>query len=188
MKHSQILIIALTCSVSVGLRFLDSPLLNFSSMVALSLLCGSVIRHPLAWLLPLAVRALTDGLLHLKTGYGFFPSWPVDYAAYVLIFFVGRRILPKRYPAVVGGSIAAVAIYFLLSNFGVWLLWPDSYPRSFAGLLDCYVKGLPFARGSFVGNLIAAPVFFAVWNAFAGATERDPLVHQGTRSVAATNE
>ena len=191
MKHSQILIIAVACCVSVGLRFLDTPLLNFSSMVALALLCGSVVRHPIGFLLPLAVRALTDGLLHWKTGYGFYPdypSWPFDYSAYVLIFFVGRLVVPKRYAAVFGGSIASIAIFFLLSNIGVWLMWADTYPHTVAGLVDCLVKGLPFARGTILGNLIAAPVFFALWNAFAVADDGGLLAKKGEASLASVDD
>ncbi|MEO2016332.1 MAG: DUF6580 family putative transport protein [Fuerstiella sp.] len=188
MKHSQILILALACCVSVGLRFLDTPLLNFSSMVALALLCGSVVRHPAAFLLPLAVRALTDALLHWKTGYGFFPSWPFDYSAYVVIFFVGRQVAPRRYAAVFGGSIASIAIFFLLSNIGVWLMWADTYPHTVAGLVDCFVKGLPFARGTILGNLIAAPAFFALWNAFAVADSDGLVVKKNDTSLASAND
>ncbi|MDG1894367.1 MAG: hypothetical protein P8J37_05630 [Fuerstiella sp.] len=185
MKHTQILIIAAACCVSIGLRFLDTPLLNFSSVVALALLCGSVVRHPVAFLLPLGVRVLTDVLLHLKTGHGFFPSWPLDYSAYVLIFLVGRQVAPKRYTAVIGGSIASIAIYFLLSNFGVWLIWPDTYSRSAAGLVECFVKAIPFARGTILGNLIAAPVFFAMWNAFA-VTDDGGLLAKKSKPVLAS--
>ena len=188
MKHSQILVITAACCVSVALRFLDTPLLNFSSVVALSLLCGSVTRHRVAFLLPLAVRVLTDALLHLTTGHGFFPSWPFDYSAYVLIFLVGRQVSPSRYSAVLGGSIASIVIYFLLSNFGVWLIWPDTYPRTAAGLMDCFVKAVPFARGTILGNLIAAPVFFAMWNAFAVRDEGRLPVKQGEPSLAAADD
>ena len=146
-----------------------------------------MVRHPIAFLLPLAIRVLTDGLLHWKTGYGFFPSWPLDYLAYVLIFFVGRQIQPKRYLAVVTGSVASIAIYFLLSNFGVWLMWADTYSRSVAGLVECFVKAVPFARGTILGNLIAAPAFFALWNAFAVA-DTGGLVAKNDSSLASAND
>ena len=188
MKHSQILILALACCVSAGLRFLDTPLSNVSSMVALALLCGSVVRHPIGCLLPLAVRVLTDCLLHWKTGYGFYPSWFFDYSAYVLVFFVGRQVMPKRYLAVFGGSIVSIAIFFLLSNIGVWIMWADTYPHTIVGLVDCLVKGLPFARGTMLGNLIAAPMFFAMWNAFAVADDGGLLTKKSEAALATADD
>lgn len=161
----QTKVIAGVCLVSLATRLIDSPLSNFSSMAALALLCGSVVRHPAGVLVPLAVRLLTDVLVQIKTGYGFFPSWPFDYTAYLLIFCLGRFVMARSYKAVFGGAIASVAVYFVLSNFGVWLMWPDTYPRTIAGLTDCFAMAIPFARGTVLGNLIAAPFFFGVWNA-----------------------
>jgi len=188
MKRSQILIIAVACCVSFGLRFVDGPLSNLGAMAALALLCGSVLRHPMAFLLPLAVRALSDGLVHWKTGYGFFPSWPFDYAAYVLIFLVGHHVMRNRYAEVFTGTIVSIAVYFLLSNFGVWLIWPDTYARSAAGLMECFVNAIPFARGTVLGNLVAAPVFFAMWNAFAVTDEACLPVKHSDPSLASADD
>ena len=150
--------------LTILLRVVDSPITNFSSMVALTLLCGSVTGHRAVILLPLAIRLLTDVLVHLRTGYGFFPSWPFDYSAYLLIFMLGRFVPANRYGIVVAGSVVAVIMYFVLSNLGVWFLWSDTYPRTAAGLVDCFVKALPFARGTIYGNLLIAPIFFVAWN------------------------
>ncbi len=155
------------CVVSVSLRLIDSPLSNFASMAALALFTGSIIRHPAAFLLPVAIRAITDLLIHAKTGYGFFPSWPFDYSAYALIYlFAAYNVRPAKYLSVFLGGIAAVGTYFLLSNFGVWFM-SDMYPRTAAGLVECFTMAIPFARGTVLGNLIAVPVFFTIWNLFA---------------------
>lgn len=174
LKMRQWIVIGAVCIVSLCLRLIDSPIANLSSMAALALFSGTVLRHPAGLLLPLGIRALTDSLIHLKTGYGFFPSWPFDYSAYALIWLIGLNIprtgrwnIGKRIVAVLGGTIASVLVYFLLSNFGVWLLWPETYPRTAAGLLDCFVKAIPFARGTILGNLIAAPAFYWAWFMFA---------------------
>ena len=79
----------------------------------------------------MAIRVLTDGIVHLQTGYGFFPSWSFDYSAYVLIYFIGIAIpkrpltgqaaspwrLTGRIAAVLGGTSLSVAIYFVLSKY-----------------------------------------------------------------------
>ena len=135
MKTKQITVLVCACVITVALRFAEIPLANFGSMAALALLCGATIRHPAGILVPLGIRLLTDVLIQLKTGYGFFGSWPFDYSAYVLIFFViGRNVIPNRPGRVLGGSLATVAIYFLISNFGAWYLM-DMYPPTVTGQL-----------------------------------------------------
>ena len=161
----QIVVLTAFCVAAVCTRLIDSHMPNLSCLGAVALFCGSALRGPKWLLLPLAIRVVTDIVIHLKTGYGFFPSWPFDYSAYVLIWAVGLYVPKKRYTAVLAGAAGSVVIYFLLSNFGVWLIWPDTYPRTLAGLTECYVNAVPFARGTVMGNLIAAPVFFAAWNA-----------------------
>ena len=135
-------------------------------MVALTLLCGSVSRErsSLLLLLPLAIRVLTDVLVHAKTGYGFFPSWPFDYSAYAGILLIGRFVPVRNYAYVIGGGAVSVAMYFVLSNLGVWFIWSETYPRTLSGLVECFAMAIPFARGTIYGNLLIAPIFFVAWN------------------------
>lgn len=178
MKNKQLVVLVSACVISVVLRFAEIPIWNFGSMAALAILCGSVIRHPAGMLVPLGVRLLTDGLLQARTGYGFFASWPFDYAAYVAIFFlIGRRLAPNRIGQVVGGSLASVLIYFVVSNLGVWIM-SDMYPTTIAGLLNCLRMGVPFAKGTLCGNMLFAPVFFLAWNAATGTLPTAKLVSQ----------
>lgn len=162
MKSNQLLVIAGACVVSIALRMIDTPIANFGSMAALALLCGSVVQHRAIFLLPLAVRLLTDSVIHIKTGYGFFESWPFDYGAYIAICAFGSQVRPQRWLAIFGSGIASVALYFLLSNLGVWMM-TDMYPQTVAGLSLCYLKAMPFAKGTILGNLVMVPVFFAAW-------------------------
>lgn len=161
----QLLIIAVACAVTITTRLVETPIANLSFMAALTLFCGTVLRRTPAMLLPLGVRLFTDVAVHYRTGYSFFESWPFDYTAYVLIFLLGRTVNHRRYDAVLLTTLSSVAVYFVLSNFGVWLMWPETYARSLAGLADCFVMAVPFAGGTLLGNVVAAPVFYAAWNA-----------------------
>lgn len=177
LSTAQLGVVAIVSLLTLASRLIDSPVANLSTMAALALFAGTVIRHPIGILLPLAIRVLTDGIVHLQTGYGFFPSWPFDYSAYVLIYVIGIAIpkrpltgqaaspwrLTGRIAAVLGGTSLSVAIYFGLSNFGVWKMWPDTYPPTAAGLIDCFTKALPFVKGTIWGNMIAGPLFYAAW-------------------------
>lgn len=44
-------------------------------------------------------------------------------------------------------------LFFIISNFGVWLNW---YPRTVEGLLRCYVLALPFYGRTLMGDLLFA--------------------------------
>lgn len=178
-------LLAAVSVVTIAIRLADSSLPNLGTMIALTLLTGTVFRHPVGMLLPLAVRGLTDVLVYVQTGYSFFPSWPFDYSAYLLIFLLGLAVPAsaatsggitgwiKRILAVASATSGGILAYFLLSNFGVWYIWPDTYPHTPAGLLDCFAKGLPFAKGTILGNLAAAPVFYAAWYVLV-LTEQQP--------------
>jgi len=162
-KSPQTAVLAAACLVSVALRLIESPLPNFSSVIAVSLLCGAVLKHPAGVLLPLAVRATTDITLYLK-GVAFFDSWMFDYSSYVLICLLGYAVSPRRTLPVLGTCLVSVGIYFLLSNFGVWLMQPDYYERSLQGLLLSYSNAVPFVRGTLVGNLVMSALFFGALN------------------------
>jgi len=181
MRNPRILLIFVACAAAVLLRIIDNPIANLSAMGALALLCGAMLRHPAALLIPLGVRALTDVIIHLRTGYGFFESWWFDYSAYALIFALGLLVRRRNYGSVVAGGLAAALVYFLVSNFGVWLAWPETYPTTFPGLMSCYENAIPFARGTFAGDVVFSLVFFGAWNALAiPVGEERPVHNSGT--------
>ena len=54
--------------------------------------------------------------------------------------------------------------FFLLTNGAVWLVQQETYERSFAGLVACYIAALPFLRNMYFGDLLYIPgLFFAAW-------------------------
>ena len=79
----------------------------------------------------------------------------VDYAAFTLIAVVARAAagsLVLRISSVVATPI----IFYMISNFGVWLGSERLYPHTLQGLTDCYVAALPFFRGTLVGDWLFA--------------------------------
>jgi len=158
MNRTTWIVVAAACAVAVSLRLIDRPYMNFSALGALAVLCGAVVRP--AWLgilIPLGCRALTDGIIELKTGHGFYGSWMFDYAAYVAIFLLGRRIQPKHIPSAFATGLLAGLAFFAISNFGVWCMPHEAgqymYPRTLPGLATCFVNAIPFARGTFTGDI-----------------------------------
>lgn len=163
-RKLQTAVIVAACAITVLLRVRDTPF-RLDSMIALALLCGTVVRHPLSILIPLAIRLFTDVLLWQKTGYGFYPSMAFDYAAYFGIALMARSMPTRRYASTMfAGSLLGPALFFLVSNFGVWYLWPETYAPTTTGLLNCYAAGIPFFKASFAGNFVFSLLFLGAWH------------------------
>lgn len=65
--------------------------------------------------------------------------------------------------ASLGAGVAGSVFFFLFTNFGVWLLNDGTmYAKTWAGLVECYVMGLPFYRTMLLGNMVLVPAYFAV--------------------------
>jgi uncharacterized protein DUF6580 len=68
---------------------------------------------------------------------------------------------------------AGPTAFYLISNFGVWLGW-QSYPRTFAGLVDCYAAGVPFYGYSLVSTFVFAALLFGLYEFYALRHLRGP--------------
>lgn len=176
--------VAAACAVAVSLRLIDRPEMNFSALGALAVLCGAVVRP--AWvgvLIPLGCRVLTDGIIEAKTSHGFYGSWMFDYAAYVAIFALGRWLQPKSISMAFGTGLLAGAAFFTISNLGVWCMPHEAgeylYPRTLAGLTNCFLNAIPFARGTFTGDIGFTVVFIGAMQLLSLSVKHEsPAVHE----------
>jgi hypothetical protein len=171
-------VIFVAAVIAVSLRLMDRPLMNFSAMGAFALLCGRYVSSPgLGIAIVLGVRLLTDVVLQVRTGYGFYGSITFDYAAYAAVFWLGRSIRPSRMTITLASAVLSAAVFFLISNLGVWCMPHNGqylYPRTLAGLVDCYTKGLPFARGTIAGDIVFSLAFFAAARLFVADSAAKP--------------
>lgn len=172
MKKSTIILVTVAATLAIWLRLIEGPMHNFSAMGALAVLCGAVVRPTwLGLLIPLAARLLTDSVLQLQTGHGWYGSILFDYAAYAASFGIGYMIRPQRVISAFGAGLLAAISFFVISNVGVWCLPHEGmylYPRTLAGLADCFTQAIPFARGTFVGDIGFTLAFFGMMNLLPG--------------------
>ena len=165
MNKSTSIFIACACAIAVVPRIVPMPIAyNLSALGALALVCGATVQP--RWLglaIPLLCRLMTDFWIEAKSGYGFYNSMIFDYAAYALIFGLGTVCLRKGWLGALAGGIMSAAIFFFISNLGVWLLAPEhAYTRDFSGLMNCFVAAIPFAKGTLAGDLLYSVAFFSV--------------------------
>ena len=137
-------------------------LLGFTPVAASLLFFGARMERKRMWI-PLVMLIGSDLYLTYQF-YGYkltadeFATWAWYAAALGLGTFLKENSRPIR---LVGTSLAASVSFFLVSNFAVWLVW-NTYPKTLAGLVQCYTVGLPFFRHSVAGDLVFTAAFFGL--------------------------
>jgi hypothetical protein len=160
---------------------------NFTPIGALALFSAAHFRSKLAGLLaPLLALLLGDlgleaayrlGLLGgwMIGGTGLYPGMWVVYLAVALVAGVGLVLRRRRsVPAVAGCTLTGSVVFFAVTNFAWWAGY-DLYPHTWAGLVDCYAKALPFFHWTLLGDAFFATLLFG---GFALAERRYPALRQ----------
>lgn len=143
-------------AAGVILRTLPHPD-NFTPLTAIALFAGLLLRPKLALWVPLTAMAASD--LFQETHGLFWLTWGSLY----LVTLVGMRLRGRMSALpVLAGTLTGTLIFFVLTNLGVWI-WQDMYPKTAAGLLECYVMALPFVRNAVAGDLVYATACYAIY-------------------------
>ncbi len=130
---------------------------NIAPVGAMALLGGMYMGRRYALWVPLAVLAVTDVLLNVSMGYPMI-YWPraFDYGAFLLVGLLGLWARDRKFSGKISAVIATPFLFFLISNFAVWLfgmnLANEPYAKTLSGLVSCYAAGLPFLRGTVIGD------------------------------------
>jgi hypothetical protein len=131
---------------------------NFAPVGAVSLFAGARLRGWRAYLLPLALMAITDPFLG---GYSF--ATPFVYASFLIYVWIGARLRATESPLAIGGAAVAGSLqFFMLTNFAVWLGSTHTYAHTLAGLAACYVAGIPFYGRTLASDLLYSAILFAL--------------------------
>jgi hypothetical protein len=167
--------LAVLLSMIVGaaaMRLLPHPA-NVTPIAALALFGGaSFSDRRLAFIAPLTALLLSDLLLGLYRGMEY------QYASFALTVCLGLMLRKRRSAvSVAAAAIASALIFFVVSDFGVWLTSP-LYPKTLAGLMTCYVAAIPFLRNMVLGDFFYAALLFggfaALERAFPSLREPEP--------------
>jgi len=142
---------------------------NFAPVTAIALF-GAVCfeKRWMSLLLPISLMFASDIIIAQINGL----SVIHHYSAYVygsfilvnLIGLVGKKNIGTA--KILGLSLVSSVVFFLVSNFGVWADVQSGYARSFQGLIDCYIMGLPFFQWTVLGDLLFTSVLFGAYNVF----------------------
>ncbi len=145
---------------------------HFTPLAASLLFFGARGSRRQMWV-PVALLAAADVALTVFV-YKYPFTWDtlVTWAWYAGILWLGTNLREKAgFWRVVGAAAASSVSFFIVSNFAVWAAWPQMYPRTLAGLIECYDAAIPFFRGTAVSDLFFSLAMFgvpALQQAFAG--------------------
>lgn len=144
---------------------------NFTPIGAIALFGAAYFNRQ--WLMlavPFAALFLSDLFLNNVVYSGLYgnqfvlvTSWWI-YAAFGLVMLAGMGWLSPKVtaPRVLGASLTASLLFFLLTNFSVWAE-SSMYPKTALGLSACYAAGLPFLGNTILGDLFFSAAMFGIY-------------------------
>lgn len=153
-------------------RILPGRPLGFAPQIAMALFAGSIVKDKkYSFLLPLFSMLISDIIYEVLFHYnlspvpGFYSGQFINYVLFVGLTVVGFAINQTKPVQIFAGAIAGTTLYFMLSNFAVWIgggldIANLPYPKTISGLLHCYAEAIPFYRGSLYATLIFSVVLF----------------------------
>lgn len=128
-------------------RFIPHPP-NFTSLIALSFYVPVIMGRKF---IPAVILSffITDFFLGFHSIVFF--TWGSVLIIGIISKYFANTILSR-----VSGALFGTVVFFILTNFGVWVL--GSYGYTFDGLMVCYALALPFLAYSFISTFIFSGV------------------------------
>lgn len=131
---------------------------NFTPILSIALISGILFSSKrIGLLIPLSIMLLTDLFL------GFHSTLPFVYGSLGIIAFLSFAFKKLDFKSVILGSTASAIIFYLVTNFGVWLTM-GLYTKDLSGLLMCYEMALPFFRNTLASTLLFSGFMALAYN------------------------
>ncbi|TND07211.1 MAG: hypothetical protein FD123_3356 [Bacteroidetes bacterium] len=142
---------------------------NFSPLGVIGLFGAAYFsRAWQAFLVPIAATWLSDLFINnvIYAQYypeftWFYPGFYWQYGSYLLITAFGLLLFRKNVSVVrvAGGALTSGVLFFLITNFACWT-GSTVYAQNFGGLMTCYAAGIPYYKGTLLGDLFYSGVLF----------------------------
>lgn len=149
---------------------------NFSPVCAIALFGAYYYRDKyFSYIMPLLSMWISDLILNNTVYSQHFShfTWLYDgafvtYTSFILIVYLGTVLLKRlTLLRLFFTSITSSVVFYLVSNFGVWLFSSMlPYPHTFRGLLSCYGAGMPFFKNTLLGDYFYIFLLFGAYELF----------------------
>ena len=161
--------IGLMIAITSVYRILPNRPYGFAPQIALALFGGAFFVQNKKWAfsLPLISMFISDLLYQVLYNYGyseiqgFYSGQWVNYLLIGFLTVFGFLISDGKISKVILAALAAPTTYFLLSNGLVWI-GNGGYQRSrtFGGLIQTLIDGIPYYQNSLAGTLVFGAILF----------------------------
>jgi hypothetical protein len=141
--------------IGMASRLLPHPP-NFTAINAIALFSAFYFgNRGLSYAIVFSTVFFSDVILGLHS------TMPFVYLSFCLMILLGEKIKKERSVLTAPfACLAASSLFFLISNFGHWLVDPF-YSKTISGLGFCYLAALPFFANQILGDLIYGILFFS---------------------------
>jgi hypothetical protein len=151
----------LLITVSVLARFIPH-LHNFSPVYGALLFGGAYLKKRDSIWFPVVLLVASDYVLtdvvYRMGDIGWLELFQA--AAFASVAFCGWMLRGKfRLQRFALACLAGPAAFFVISNLGVWYGY-GTFPRTAAGLLECYIAGIPYYGRTLVSTVLFAGFLF----------------------------
>ncbi len=153
--------LAIIIRLAIPTHILGVPF-HFVPLAASLLFFGAKMPRKQMWI-PLTLFMASDVILtRLVYHYPFTLDQFVIWAWYLGAIGIGTLLHKNdNLVRVAGASLAGSVSFFLISNLAVFFSW-NMYPKTWAGLVQCYTLALPFFRNGVIADMVFALTFFSV--------------------------
>lgn len=160
--------------LAVAMRVINTEMhwWGFAPMVGIGLFSGALIKNKAyAYLLPFVAYLASDLAIQWFTSTnGFYGTSQVFvYGALLLIVLLGTHMGQPKASRVLGFTLGGTAIFWLVSNLGVFA--SGAYGYSFSGFVTTYLLALPFYTeigtqlvvNAILGDLLFSGLLFGLY-------------------------
>lgn len=133
---------------------------NFTPVGALGLFSGAYANRLMSWFAPLLALFISDLLIGLYSPIAML----MVYLGFIASILIGKVMLSghRSVVNVASASLASAILFYLLSNFGVWLTG-TLYPMTLSGFVACFAAAIPFFTYTLAGNLVFSLILFGAF-------------------------
>ena len=130
---------------------------NVAPITALALFGGLYLDKKYALIVPLTIMIISDFFL------GFHDTIFFVYGSFFLSGLLGLWARKQKTAGrILSVTLLASVLFFLITNFGVWLVG-HMYSKDLKGLLECFAMALPFFKNTISGDLLYTTSFILLF-------------------------
>lgn len=178
--HPRVALVTGIVVAAAALHIAPHPM-NFAPIGAIALFGGAYFSSKRAAIvLPLLSLVAGDAIT------GFHTLMIYVYVSFLISVAIGfwLRRGGKSLPRLGVATLAGAIQFFVITNFAVWFTNIGSYPKSAAGLVECYVAGAPLFWNTLAGDAFYVGLFFGV---MALAEKRLPSLREPLATIQQSN-